>query len=236
MKISYKNISEGFKTIDSLKKSVDKKLTADDIRQTAKENILADIVEKCDINSIYADLLSVFRRNQHTSSIMKTGYKPKIDIKDHIIDFYILSSDYINSNYFNCRLVNCFWTLDEDIDDLITKADMSIKIVLKYSGEMEVVREERDDMIRGFDEPYMTSIRSRSPWPNPEIEYIQVDLDNLREYLENDFPGVPFEIDFDMQYREGDDFSWTKKNITLARTVSDPNECVKAYKNKELQK
>ena len=208
------------KTVDKMKAAAEKSASnADEIRKDAKKIYISDIVENCDIKSIYEVLISILGRNQEKSP------------KRHR-DFDILSSDYINSNYFDCRLVNCFWSLDKDINSLITKTKTAIQIVLLYTGEMQVVREyDVNYMIRGFnDSVFRPPVRPGSPWPNPEVEYMQSDVDYLRKHLENLFPGIPFDIEVNMQYREGDGFDWTKKHVTLVRSHSDVDECIKKYK------
>ena len=211
------------KTVDKMKAAAEKSTyNADEIRKHAKKVIISDIVKNCDLKSIYEILLSIFRRNQHTS------YAASQKV------FKILSSDYIESEYFDCRLVNCFWSLDKDINSLITKTKTAIQIVLLYTGEMQVVREyDVNYMIRGFDDSrpvFRPPVRPGSPWPNPEVEYMQSDVDYLRKHLENLFPGIPFDIEVNMQYREGDGFDWTKKHVTLVRSHSDVDECIKKYK------
>ena len=208
------------KTVDKMKAAAEKSTSnADEIRKQAKKIYISDIVENCDIKPIYEVLISILGRNQEKSP------------KRHR-DFDILSSDYINSNYFDCRLVNCFWSLDKDINSLITKTKTAIQIVLLYTGEMQVVREyDVNYMIRGFnDSVFRPPVRPGSPWPNPEVEYMQSDVDYLRKHLENLFPGIPFDIEVNMQYREGDGFDWTKKHVTLVRSHSDVDECIKKYK------
>ena len=208
------------KTVDKMKAASEKSTSnADEIRKEAKKIYISDIVENCDIKPIYEVLISILGRNQEKSP------------KRHR-DFDILSSDYINSNYFDCRLVNCFWSLDKDINSLITKTKTAIQIVLLYTGEMQVVREyDVNYMIRGFnDSVFRPPVRPGSPWPNPEVEYMQSDVDYLRKHLENLFPGIPFDIEVNMQYREGDGFDWTKKHVTLVRSHSDVDECIKKYK------
>lgn len=210
------------KTVDKMKAAAEKSTSnADEIRKEAKKIYISDIVENCDIKPIYEVLISILGRNQEKSP------------KRHR-DFDILSSDYINSNYFDCRLVNCFWSLDKDINSLITKTKTAIQIVLLYTGEMQVVREYNVNyMIRGFNDSrpvFRPPVRPGSPWPNPEVEYMQSDVDYLRKHLENLFPGIPFDIEVNMQYREGDGFDWTKKHVTLVRSHSDVDECIKKYK------
>ena len=210
------------KTVDKMKAAAEKSASnADEIRKEAKKIYISDIVENCDIKPIYEVLISILGRNQEKSP------------KRHR-DFDILSSDYINSNYFDCRLVNCFWSLDKDINSLITKTKTAIQIVLLYTGEMQVVREyDVNYMIRGFNDSgsvFRPPVRPGSPWPNPEVEYMQSDVDYLRKHLENLFPGIPFDIEVNMQYREGDGFDWTKKHVTLVRSHSDVDECIKKYK------
>ena len=99
---------------------------------------------------------------------------------------------------------------------------------------MQVVREyDVNYMIRGFNDSasvFRPPVRPGSPWPNPEVEYMQSDVDYLRKHLENLFPGIPFDIEVNMQYREGDGFDWTKKHVTLVRSHSDVDECIKKYK------
>ena len=210
------------KTVDKMKAAAEKSTyNADEIRKEAKKIYISDIVENCDIKPIYEVLISILGRNQEKSP------------KRHR-DFDILSSDYINSNYFDCRLVNCFWSLDKDINSLITKTKTAIQIVLLYTGEMQVVREyDVNYMIRGFNDSgsvFRPPVRPGSPWPNPEVEYMQSDVDYLRNHLEYLFPGIPFDIEVDMEYREGDGFDWVKKHITLVKSYSDVDECIKKYK------
>ena len=208
------------KTVDKMKAAAEKSTyNADEIRKHAKKVIISDIVKNCDLKSIYEVLLSIFRRNLNTC--------PR-----RLRDLHILSSDYIESKYFDCRLVNCFWTQDEDIDNLITKTDTSVKIVLIYAGEMKIVREyDINNTIIGFNGTiYKQPIRPDSHWLNPEVEVMQLDVDYLRKHLEDLFPGIPFDIEVDMQYREGDGFDWVKKHITLVRSYSDVDECIKKYK------
>ena len=209
------------KTVDKMKAAAEKSTyNADEIRKHAKKVIISDIIKNCDLKSIYKILLSIFRRNQHTCSAASQRV------------FKILSSDYINSNYFDCRLVNCFWTIDEDINNLITKTDTSVKIVLIYAGEMKIVREyDMNNMITGVNGTvYKQPVRPDSHWLNPEVEDMQADVNYLRKHLENLFPGIPFDIEVNMQYREGDGFDWTKKHVTLVRSHSDVDECIKKYK------
>ena len=209
------------KTVDKMKAAAEKSTyNADEIRKHAKKVIISDIVKNCDhLKSIYEVLLSIFRRNLNTC--------PR-----RLRDLHILSSDYIESKYFDCRLVNCFWTQDEDIDNLITKTDTSVKIVLIYAGEMKIVREyDINNTIIGFNGTiYKQPIRPDSHWLNPEVEVMQLDVDYLRKHLEDLFPGIPFDIEVDMEYREGDGFDWVKKHITLVRSYSDVDECIKKYK------
>lgn len=208
------------KTVDKMKAAAEKSTyNADEIRKHAKKVIISDIVKNCDLKLIYEVLLSIFRRNLNTC--------PR-----RLRDLHILSSDYIESKYFDCRLVNCFWTQDEDIDNLITKTDTSVKIVLIYAGEMKIVREyDINNTIIGFNGTiYKQPVRPDSHWLNPEVEVMQLDVDYLRKHLEDLFPGIPFDIEVDMQYREGDGFDWVKKHITLVRSYSDVDECIKKYK------
>ena len=207
------------KTVDKMKAAAEKSYNADEIRKNAKKVFISDIVKNCDLKSIYEVLLSIFRRNLNTC--------PR-----RLRDLHILSSDYIESKYFDCRLVNCFWTQDEDIDNLITKTDTSVKIVLIYAGEMKIVREyDINNTIIGFNGTiYKQPIRPDSHWLNPEVEVMQLDVDYLRKHLEDLFPGIPFDIEVNMQYREGDGFDWTKKHVTLVRSHSDVDECIKKYK------
>ena len=208
------------KTVDKMKAAAEKSTyNADEIRKHAKKVFISDIVKNCDLKPIYEVLLSIFRRNLNTC--------PR-----RLRDLQILSSDYIESKYFDCRLVNCFWTQDEDIDNLITKTDTSVKIVLIYAGEMKIVREyDINNTIIGFNGTiYKQPIRPDSHWLNPEVEVMQLDVDYLRKHLEDLFPGIPFDIEVDMQYREGDGFDWVKKHITLVRSCSDVDECIKKYK------
>ena len=209
------------KTVDKMKAAAEKSTyNADEIRKHAKKVIISDIVKNCDLKSIYEILLSIFRRNQHTS------YAASQKV------FKILSSDYIESEYFDCRLVNCFWTIDEDINNLITKTDTSVKIVLIYAGDMKIVREyDMDNTITGFNGTiYKQPVRPDSHWLNPEVEDMQADVNYLRKHLEFLFPGIPFDIEVDMQYREGHGFDWVKKHVTLVRSCSDVDECIKKYK------
>ena len=209
------------KTVDKMKAAAEKSTyNADEIRKHAKKVIISDIVKNCDLKSIYEILLSIFRRNQHTS------YAASQKV------FKILSSDYIESEYFDCRLVNCFWTIDEDINNLITKTDTSVKIVLIYAGEMKIVREyDMNNTITGFNGTiYKQPVRPDSHWLNPEVEDMQADVNYLRKHLEFLFPGIPFDIEVDMQYREGHGFDWVKKHVTLVRSCSDVDECIKKYK------
>ena len=209
------------KTVDKMKGAAEKSTyNADEIRKHAKKVIISDIVKNCDLKSIYKILLSIFRRNQHTS------YAASQKV------FKILSSDYIESEYFDCRLVNCFWTIDEDINNLITKTDTSVKIVLIYAGEMKIVREyDMNNTITGFNGTiYKQPVRPDSHWLNPEVEDMQADVNYLRKHLEFLFPGIPFDIEVDMQYRERDGFDWVKKHVTLVRSCSDVDECIKKYK------
>ena len=208
------------KTVDKMKAAAEKSASnADEIRKEAKKIYISDIVENCDIKSIYEVLISILGRNHEKSP------------KRHR-DFDILSSDYINSNYFDCRLVNCFWSLDKDINNLITKTDTSVKIVLIYAGEMKIVREyDINDTILGYNGTvYKQPIRPDSHWLNPEVEDMQADVNYLRKHLEFLFPGIPFDIEVDMQYREGHGFDWVKKHVTLVRSCSDVDECIKKYK------
>ena len=56
------------KTVDKMKAAAEKSTyNADEIRKYAKKVIISDIVKNCDLKSIYEILLSIFRRNQHTS-------------------------------------------------------------------------------------------------------------------------------------------------------------------------
>ena len=209
------------KTVDKMKAAAEKSTyNADEIRKHAKKVIISDIVKNCDLKSIYEILLSIFRRNQHTSYAASQRV------------FKILSSDYIESEYFDCRLVNCFWTIDEDINNLITKTDTSVKIVLIYAGEMKIVREyDINNTITGFNGTiYKQPVRPDSHWLNPEVEDMQADVNYLRKHLEFLFPGIPFDIEVDMQYREGHGFDWVKKHVTLVRSCSDIDECIKKYK------
>ena len=209
------------KTVDKMKAAAEKSTyNADEIRKHAKKVIISDIVKNCDLKSIYEILLSIFRRNQHTSYAASQRV------------FKILSSDYIESEYFDCRLVNCFWTIDEDINNLITKTDTSVKIVLIYAGEMKIVREyDINNTITGFNGTiYKQPVRPDSHWLNPEVEDMQADVNYLRKHLEFLFPGIPFDIEVDMQYREGHGFDWVKKHVTLVRSCSDVDECIKKYK------
>ena len=209
------------KTVDKMKAAAEKSTyNADEIRKHAKKVIISDIVKNCDLKSIYEILLSIFRRNQHTS------YAASQKV------FKILSSDYIESEYFDCRLVNCFWTIDEDINNLITKTDTSVKIVLIYAGEMKIVREyDMNNMITGVNGTvYKQPVRPDSHWLNPEVEDMQADVNYLRKHLEFLFPGIPFDIEVDMQYREGHGSDWVKKHVTLVRSCSDVDECIKKYK------
>ena len=209
------------KTVDKMKAAAEKSTyNADEIRKHAKKVIISDIVKNCDLKSIYKILLSIFRRNQHTS------YAASQKV------FKILSSDYIESEYFDCRLVNCFWTIDEDINNLITKTDTSVKIILIYAGEMKIVREyDMNNTITGFNGTiYKQPVRPDSHWLNPEVEDMQADVNYLRKHLEFLFPGIPFDIEVDMQYREGHGSDWVKKHATLVRSCSDVDECIKKYK------
>ena len=209
------------KTVDKMKAAAEKSTyNADEIRKHAKKVIISDIVKNCDLKSIYEILLSIFRRNQHTSYAASQRV------------FKILSSDYIESEYFDCRLVNCFWTIDEDINNLITKTDTSVKIVLIYAGEMKIVREyDINNTITGFNGTiYKQPVRPDSHWLNPEVEDMQADVNYLRKHLEFLFPGIPFDIEVDMQYQEGHGFDWVKKHVTLVRSCSDVDECIKKYK------
>ena len=209
------------KTVDKMKAAAEKSTyNADEIRKHAKKVIISDIVKNCDLKSIYEILISIFRRNQHTSYAASQRV------------FKILSSDYIESEYFDCRLVNCFWTIDEDINNLITKTDTSVKIVLIYAGEMKIVREyDINNTITGFNGTiYKQPVRPDSHWLNPEVEDMQADVNYLRKHLEFLFPGIPFDIEVDMQYREGHGFDWVKKHVTLVRSCSDVDECIKKYK------
>ena len=208
------------KTVDKMKAAAEKSTyNADEIRKHAKKVIISDIVKNCDLKSIYEVLLSIFRRNLNTC--------PR-----RLRDLHILSSDYIESKYFDCRLVNCFWTQDEDIDNLITKTDTSVKIVLIYAGEMKIVREyDMNNTITGVNGTvYKQPVRPDSHWLNPEVEDMQADVNYLRKHLEFLFPGIPFDIEVDMQYREGHGSDWVKKHVTLVRSCSDVDECIKKYK------
>ena len=207
------------KTVDKMKAAAEKSTyNADEIRKNAKKVFISDIVKNCDLKLIYEILLSIFRRNRHNNASQRV--------------FNILSSDYITSKYFNCRLVNCFWTIDEDINDLITKTDTSVKIVLIYAGEMQIVREyDMNNTITGFNGTiYKQPVRPDSHWLNPEVEDMQADVNYLRNHLEYLFPGIPFDIEVDMEYREGHGFDWVKKHVTLVRSCSDVDECIKKYK------
>ena len=209
------------KTVDKMKAAAEKSTyNADEIRKHAKKVIITDIVKNCDLKLIYEILLSIFRRNQHTSYAASQRV------------FKILSSDYIESEYFDCRLVNCFWTIDEDINNLITKTDTSVKIVLIYAGEMKIIREyDMNNTITGFNGTiYKQPVRPDSHWLNPEVEVMQLDVDYLRKHLEFLFPGIPFDIEVDMQYREGHGSDWVKKHVTLVRSCSHVDECIKKYK------
>ena len=128
--------------------------------------------------------------------------------------------------------MNCFWTIDEDINNLITKTDTSVKIVLIYAGEMKIVREyDINNTITGFNGTvYKQPVRPDSHWLNPEVEDMQADVNYLRKHLEFLFPGIPFDIEVDMEYREGHGFDWVKKHVTLVRSCSDVDECIKKYK------
>lgn len=250
MKITYlKNVlsEDYFKSIDDLKKTIDKKHSADDIRKQSKEILLEDIIENVDLEAVYSICSEIFKQNiyakKHDGKTSPAGlfninrYSKYIPDVSKIPIFLILTAEYMDTEYFGCRLSNFTWNFELDENDFITKEKTYIKIIFKYVGEMTVI-ESRENVYGSFnDSPAMISPHSWS-WPNPDIDYIKEDLKNLRKYLESIFPGVCFEITFTMLATEGDtpgrrltkyDFNFTKRLYTLAKESSDENEVVNKY-------
>ena len=228
MKITYINkdfISEGFiKTIDKMKDSLDKKLTADDIRKEAKKVLAEEILEnkeflhKCRncFNSIVHPTIDVI-----SPSVIKFRY---VNVTDETLN--VICDAYYEVN--RRTYLNEFW-----IDDTI---------INKYSGE------EINNVIDNYCTKYMLQcFKKNHPELLGHIERIHIERINLwNDTPENINNGAfPEKITVKMisEFYHAKIFNETKYNKLLdkfnslfsfsARTIIVDIRCAKVKEHKD---
>lgn len=112
--------------------------------------------------------------------------------------------------------------------DLVSIQDYYVNIELIYTGEIEIVRErESVSLDRGEFAFRMTPQR----WPNPDIWTLERDLNVIRKFLEHNFPGIFFKLQFSVREAGDTEFTYlddTDKKYILLQTESVWSEILKS--------
>lgn len=206
VKISYRNISEGyFKNPEQIKQDIEKNKTiskVDKLAQTSRKILVTKNLRKLNVDNVKYKLKQALDAYKHPCPTNALFYT-------------------INTAYFYLHLVNEY--------DLVSVQEYYVNIELIYTGKIEIVRE-RESI--SLDRGEFGCVRMKQQrWPNPDIWILERDLNVIRKFLEHNFPGIFFKLQFSV--READDTGLmylddTGKKYTLLQTESVWSEILKS--------